>query len=251
MEPEKTRVVLLVDNRSMSKWQEDALSGIADLVEVVLVLSCTNTVTKKHIRRHAAYYALNMVSIRSPLTRKRRIDFGSLAIVDFESRHEGAWQWIPDHVVAALAQSGSLVILKFGMSLLKTDNLAGIDVLSFHHGDPRYYRGGPAGFYELLDGAQSVDFIVQKLSNEFDGGDVLALGHVKACKYSYRQTMRGLYLSSPALLRCAMINLLAGRTVDIKPDGKDYHLPGNGLVVRFCARLLVRKIKHLVDGTFW
>lgn len=251
MESEKTRVALLVDHCSLSKWQENALSTIADLVEIVLVLNCTNTVTKKHVARHGAYYALNLVSIRSPLTRKRNIAFAGCPVIDFESRYEKAWQWIPEDAVARLAQSGCRFMLKFGMSLLKTDNFAGIDVLSFHHGDPRHYRGRPAGFYELLHDAPSVGFIVQKLSNELDGGEVLALGHAKAYQYSYRQTLQGLYLSSPALLRCAVINLLADRKVGIQPEGKNYRLPGNGLVAQFCVRLLAHKARRLLYGAFW
>lgn len=251
MDPEKTKAALLVDNLSLNQWQKEALSGIADLAEIALVLNCTNTDTKKHVVRHAAYYALNIVSIRSPLTHKRKIDPAACPVVDFESRYQGAWQWIPDDVAARVVQSGCRFLLKFGMSLLKTDNLAGIDVLSFHHGDPRYYRGRPAGFYELFHGTASVGFIVQKLSNVLDGGEVLALGHAKAYKHSYRQTLQGLYLSSPALLRCAVINLLANRRVDIKPEGENYRLPGNWLVIQFCARLLVHKARRLSYGAFW
>lgn len=250
-EPEKLKVVLLVGNRALSKWQEDALIGITDLVEVVLVLNCTNTSTRKHIVANAAYYALNMVSIKSPLTRKRSVDFGDRRIIDFESRYDGAWQWIPDDVVAALAGTGAKVVIKFGMSLLRMDNLTGVDVLSFHHGDPRHYRGRPAGFYELLDGAESVGFIVQKLSNVLDGGQVLALGRAKIYDYSYRQTLQGLYRSSPALLRHAIQNYLAGMHLPIEPKGKNYRLPGNGVVLGFCMRLFARKIKRLVYGGFW
>ena len=247
----KTTIALVVDNRRIGRWQEDALLEIQDLADVALILNCTNTANKRHPIRHGAYYALNLVSIRNPATREHGIDFGACPVIDFESRYEGNWQWIPDAIVTRLRDSGCRVVIKFGMSLLKMDNLQGLDVLSFHHGDPRYYRGRPAGFYELLDDAKSIGLMVQKLSNVLDGGQVLALGHAKAYKYSYRQTVEGLYRSSPALLRHAMLNLLAGRQANITPNGKNYRLPSNWLVARFCARLLARKLQRLMYGVFW
>ena len=247
----KLRIALLVDNLSLSKWQEDALSEISDLAEVVLVLNCRNTSIARSIFRHGAYYLLNLVSIKSALTRKRRVDFGRHSVVDFDSRYEGAWQWVPDEVVAAVAKSGVHVVVKFGMSLLRMDNLAGIDVLSFHHGDPRLYRGRPAGFYELMQGSGSVGLMVQKLSNLLDGGEVVALGHAKAYGWSYRKTVQGLYRSSPGLLRLALINYIAGARVRINAEGKNYRLPSNLLVIKFCACMLARKIKRLLYGAFW
>ena len=248
---EKLKVALLVDNESLSKWERDAISKISDLVEIVIVLSCTNTVTAKRPFTHGAYYMLNFMVIRTPLTRKRRVDFGGCPILEFKSRYEGAWQWIPNEVTAAIADSGARVMLKFGMSLLKMDNLAAVDVLSFHHGDPSRYRGRPAGFYELLHGARSVGFIVQKLSNVLDAGEVLAMGHAKAYEYSYRQTITEIYSSSPVLLRHAVINFLAGKRIPIKAKGKNYRLPSNWLVARFCWSLLARKCKRLSYGFFW
>lgn len=248
---EKLKVVILVDNRRLNKWEEDSLSGISDLVEIVMVLSCKNSVTKKHAFIHGAYYVLNILSIKSSLTRKHSVNFGSYPVFDFESNHEGEWQWIPDHVVRVVIESGANVMLKFGMSLLKQDNLAEVDVLSFHHGDPRHYRGRPTGFYELIQDAKSVGFIVQKITNVLDGGEVLALGSAKIYRHSYRKTIQGLYRSSPPLLRRAIINYLSGMSVPIKPTGNNYRLPGNGMVAYFCARLLVRKMKHLAYGMLW
>lgn len=251
MTNEKIKLALIVDNQSVSKWQADALDAISDLVEVVFVLNCTNTANKKRIWHNGMYYALNMASIKNPLTRKRPLNFDDSFVVDFDSRYEGSWQWIPDDVIAQLAEKKCYTMLKFGMSLLKTDNLVGFDVLSFHHGDPRQYRGRPVGFYELLHNAECVGLIVQKLSNILDGGEVLAIGYAKTHKYSYRKTIQEIYRSSPALLRRALINHISGKNVDILPIGKNYRLPSNWLVVKFCVRLLTQKVKRLIYGALW
>lgn len=247
----KLRVALLMDDRCLNKWQEEALSAISDLVDVVVVLNCRNTVTSKTLLKHCAYYALNLVSMKSALTKKQRPDFESCPTIDFNSIYVGAWQSIPDEVVSCVIEADAAVILKFGMSLLKMDNLEPLDVLSFHHGDPRYYRGRPAGFYELLHGVKTVGVMVQKLSNVLDGGEVIALGHFKAFEYSYSETIQGMYRNSPPILRRAVMNYIAGVRVTIDPSGKNYRLPSNLLVLRFCARLVAKKAKRLIYGAFF
>lgn len=247
----KIKVALLVDDLTLSQWHKDALLAAADLLDIVLVINCGNTVTRKKVFTHAGYYALNMLSIRSALTRRQAVEFGSAEVLTFESLYSGAWQTIPNGVVDSMRAKGVQAVIKFGMSLLRTENLEGVDVLSFHHGDPRFYRGRPAGFYEMQNDARSVGMIVQKLSNVLDGGEVLALGHCKLYPYSYRQTVQGLYQSSPALFRRAVMNYRSGKTVAIKPKGKNYRLPSNWTVARFCARMMIRKVTRLLYGALF
>lgn len=244
----KLRTALLVDGLALTRWQERALSEVADLLDVVLIINCMNTVARRRVFAHAGYYMLNMLSIRSPLSRSRSVEFGEREVLSFESEYSGAWQTIPDWVVESMRASGIQVVIKFGMSLLRTDNLDGLDVLSFHHGDPRFYRGRPAGFYEMKNNAGSVGVIVQKLSNVLDGGEVLALGHCKLYPHSYCQTVQGLYQASPALFRQAVLNYRRGATVAIKPTGKNYRLPDNWTVARFCTRMVIRKFQRLLYG---
>ncbi|MEN1280068.1 hypothetical protein AAIH11_35115, partial [Pseudomonas aeruginosa] len=69
--------------------------------------------------------------------------------------------------------------------------------------DPEYYRGRPAGFYEIYENADSVGIIVQKLSNKLDAGEVLVRGYSKVHHHSYKKTSRNFYLNSVVLLRKA------------------------------------------------
>lgn len=248
---EKVKVALLLDDRSILKWQEDALAGVRDLCDVVLILSCRSTAPRKPAPRRGAYHVLRVVSGRNSLTRTRRIDATACAFIDFDSIRHGAWHCIPDETVARLRGSGCGLILAFGMPQLKVANLNGIDVLSFHHGAARHDPDFPAGFYELLCGAESVGFMVKKRSDTPDSDKVLAVAYTKAYKYSYKKTIIDLYQSAPALLRRAMINFLDGVTVDIKSDGGNNQIPGSWLVLRFCACLWWRKLQRLMYGAFY
>ena len=52
-------------------------------------------------------------------------------------------------------------------------------ILSLHHGDNRKYRGGPAGFWEILNNDINTGFIIQKLSENLDAGVILCRGSVQ------------------------------------------------------------------------
>jgi len=57
-------------------------------------------------------------------------------------------------------------------------NIAKFGVLSFHHGNNRVNRGGPSGFWEVFYNQPSSGFIIQKLTKELDGGEVLVRGNI-------------------------------------------------------------------------
>lgn len=72
------------------------------------------------------------------------------------------------------------IIVRCGSGILKGEILsaARFGILSFHHGDNRVNRGGPSGFWEVLNDEPSSGFIIQQLSEELDGGDVLFRGNI-------------------------------------------------------------------------
>ena len=82
--------------------------------------------------------------------------------------------------VSKIKDEGFDVLIRCGSGILKGDILKApkFGVLSFHHGDNRLYRGGPCGFWESLNKEDSIGFIIQRLNEELDGGDVLFRGNI-------------------------------------------------------------------------
>ncbi|HJS37812.1 MAG TPA: hypothetical protein VJ789_06740 [Burkholderiales bacterium] len=72
------------------------------------------------------------------------------------------------------------VILRMGSGILRGEILSAArhGVLSFHHGDNRTHRGGPAGFWEVLERRDCTGYMVQRLTEELDAGEVLARGEL-------------------------------------------------------------------------
>lgn len=68
-------------------------------------------------------------------------------------------------------------------------------IISFHHGDNRWNRGGPPAFWEVFLRKSSTGFILQVLTEELDGGSVIFRGDVPTLR-SYTENLVHLYNES-------------------------------------------------------
>lgn len=91
---------------------------------------------------------------------------------------DGAWCDLPEDVVEQIADETDVAV-RFGFNLLTGDVLArpAHGVLSFHPADIRRYRGiGPA--QPFLAGDDTAGATLQQLTDELDGGNVVAIERV-------------------------------------------------------------------------
>jgi len=77
------------------------------------------------------------------------------------------------------------ILIRAGSGILKGKilNLCSLGILSFHHGNNDFYRGGPPAFWEVYKKEPSTGFIIQKLNSELDGGDVIFKGSIPTSGY--------------------------------------------------------------------
>ena len=80
-------------------------------------------------------------------------------------------------------------------------NSAKDGIISFHHGDNRWNRGGPPAYWEVYLRKPSTGFIIQILTEDLDGGSVLFRGNIQT-KRSYIENIVHLYnVSNPYLAK--------------------------------------------------
>ena len=72
-------------------------------------------------------------------------------------------------------------------------------ILSFHHGDNRWNRGGPPAFWEVYLKKSSTGFIIQRLTEVLDGGQVLFRGDIMTGK-TYTENLINLFDKSNSYL---------------------------------------------------
>ena len=248
----RTTIGVIVDNGQLARWQADALRTLTSDHDLI-VYNCLNSRAGKRRPRHALYYLLNLGTVRNAQTRRGPIppDIRPVATVDFESVHDGSWQSLPNSLIDRIRADQPTVLVKFGMGLLTVPPKSDLPtpILSYHHGDPSAFRGRPAGFYELLTGAERMGQVVQTLSNELDAGAIAAFAETRIHRHSYHATLVEAYRASPLLLRPAIAAATNGNVTGL-PRGKAYRLPGNGLVTRFCLMLLGNLIRRFWYGAF-
>lgn len=203
------RLAVLCDGRTLARWQLEALRQVADRHQLFLLKVAEPPPPPRRLA-HAAYYLLNLLAIRN--RQSRRVPFpagwsGDIAgTFCCEPLVEGHWAALPESALAWLKAQRIDAVIKFGLGLLRVppEDELGIPILSYHHGDPSRYRGRPAGFYELADGAERLGQIVQCLANRLDSGPVLAFAETRGVKHSYRSTLVDSYRLSPHLLPRAL-----------------------------------------------
>jgi len=248
------KIGLIVDDLQIARWQADALSRLPGGCEFV-IYNCTNHHRSRRSVKHALYYALNLASLRTSMTALVGLPeaLKSSSRVDFEAEYDGAWQRLPEALLREIVTDQPAVLLKFGMGLLRVpaESELLVPILSYHHGDPRAFRGRPAGFHELLTGKKTIGQIVQILSNKLDAGEIVAFAETRALGHSYRRTMIEAYRASPLLLKHAIANAVSGKRMGIEATGRVYRLPSNWLVLRFLVRQLRSLLRHLAYGAMF
>lgn len=81
------------------------------------------------------------------------------------------------------------VLIRCESGILKGEilNVANFGVLSLHHGDNNIYRGSPPGFWEFINKESSTGFIIQQLTDQLDGGNIIFRGYVPTKKFFFRK----------------------------------------------------------------
>tara|TARA_B100001059_G_C17791653_1_gene560521 strand:- start:54 stop:1637 length:1584 start_codon:yes stop_codon:yes gene_type:complete len=248
----KLKSALLLDNLILTKWQKQSLKLALNKLDIVLILNCTNTKSKKKYIKNFIYYLLNIISLKNSLTNQKTYNISDEKVYNFDSKYNGIWQSIPDEIYEILKKNNIDLVIKFGMNLLRIkEDKSAPPFISFHHGDPSKYRGRPAGFYEILNRENSNGIIVQKLSNELDAGEILAFAESKVVNYSYKRTALNFYDNSKYLLLKAIKNYSLGKEVNINKCGKNYRLPSNFLGIKFFLLTFNNAIKRFIYGLFF
>jgi hypothetical protein len=245
------KIGLLIDRGRVASWQADALRAIAEPSRF-FIYDCSNSRSHRTRLAHAVYYGLNLLAVRNPLT--RRVPVPAELQIDrrtsFEAEPSGAWEQLPSALLDQISEDSPEIIIKFGMGLLRVPPKLACPILSYHHGDPRQYRGRPAGFYEIMNGATEIGQVVQILSNQLDAGAVVAFAETKAHRHSWRQSLMEAYRVSPLLLSQAIRNARIGRTLAMNPKGRNYRLPSNVTALHFIARSIAAWLRRLAYGAF-
>lgn len=158
--------------------------------------------------------------------------------------------WFPEETLAEIRKFDLDVSLCFGFRILKGDalNIARHGVWSFHHGDNLVNRGGPAGFWEVMDGTPVTGSVLQILTEDLDNGCVIYRSWSPTSdRFSVKANRNNLYWKSAAFVIRALKDLAEGLSV-CPPENqlyrpysnRLYRMPTNGEMFSRLSRLFAR-----------
>lgn len=101
------------------------------------------------------------------------------------------------------------VLIRFGFGIIRGKVLeaAKFGIWSLHHGDNQVNRGGPPGFWEVVDLEPVTGVTLQKLSENLDGGRVLRKAFVRTNNTSFYRNQNSVFWAGVELMSSALIDL--------------------------------------------
>ena len=148
------------------------------------------------------------------------------------------------------------VIIRGGSGILKGDilNVCKIGILSFHHGDNNFYRGGPPGFWEVYNREPSTGFIIQRLNEVLDNGDVIFKGNIPT-SFFYKLNVCKLFLKSNIFLHKILEKISKDiNSVNFFPktlvDAKIFEIPKFHQSIFYLSKTLFLGIKKIFRKLF-
>ena len=61
----RIKAAIIVDNLSLTEWQKKSLKEVEDLIDLKVILNCTNTKIKRRYFKHFLYYVINFFSLKN------------------------------------------------------------------------------------------------------------------------------------------------------------------------------------------
>lgn len=209
------RVGLLLDSLTQPRWVFNIIKDIqsSQVAEICLIIKNETEIQPRgrfksywKNRNYLLYALYNRLDQFIPLVEEdafQELDlqeqlsdvpvFGVLPIMKKFS------DWFPEGDIQKIRTWNLDVALSFGFRILRGEALqiAKHGVWSYHHGDNLVNRGGPAGFWEVMEGSAISGSVLQVLSEDLDNGGVIDRSWSRTSdKFSVKGSRNNLYWRS-------------------------------------------------------
>lgn len=141
------------------------------------------------------------------------------------------------------------LLIRGGSGILRGEILEAspFGILGFHHGDNRVNRGGPAGFWESYLRWPATGFVIERLTEELDGGEVLVRGSY-ATGWFFLLNQAALFAKSNVHFKDLLKKLARERSLPPAEEPSPYSArlfrsPSVNVCLRYLARVTGRAIR--------
>ncbi len=272
------RIGLLVDDVRVDRYVRDLVAWASTRSDVRIshLVVCPQGHSRRArihnaLRRPGGWYELaSRVAFRMLTRLEARALRGSALYADHLLRYDVSGE-VPERLDVAPIFSPSGMVIRLGerdlasLRALELDVLircgsgilrggvlqaARFGVLSLHHGDNRVNRGGPPGFWECYHAWPSTGFVIQRLSEELDGGQVLVRGAVTS-RLTYLANQAHLYAKALPQMQRLLVQIAERGALPAAEERWPYssplfRVPQLHVSLAYAAKVLARHGRKLV-----
>jgi hypothetical protein len=276
------RIGLLLDSFSQRKWIHKIIEDIqaSDIAEIVVLIKNEAESAAKQGRLKSYWRNRNylLYALYTKLDERRvKVSPDAFAtsditpllpdcpVIKVKPEMKAYSDWFPEETLKEIRAYDLDVALAFGFRILKGEALkiARHGVWSFHHGDNLVNRGGPAGFWEVMDGIPVTGSVLQILTEDLDNGVVIYRSlSPTADRFSVKANRNNLYWKSCAFVMRKLRDLAAGHPLDapetqpFRPySNRLFRMPTNAEMFPRLSRLATQyvggKFRSAFTGDQW
>ena len=245
------RIGVLLDSFVQRNWIHQVISQIqsSDFAEVVVVIKNEASESQESPGRLKSYWrnrAFLLYALYGKIDERRvkvtpdafePVDLkpllGETPVIPVMPEMKKYSDWFPEDALKQIREYDLDVAVCFGFRILKGEALkiARHGVWSFHHGDNLVNRGGPAGFWEVMEGLPVTGSILQILTEDLDNGRVIYRSwSPTADRLSVKANRNNLYWKSAAFVIRKLRELADG--VPVVPPENDLYRPYSNRLYR-------------------
>ena len=202
MQKSKLRIGLLLDGTELVAWAYRMIEIIkdSDYAEISLIVEDTLPAEKRRLSlvnqiarkiRSGQFWTtvirLTLTTLERRLIGKpgglpnasKQVDgkdlLAGIEVIKVHPKRQGFSDYIEGDELARIQAHNIDVFIRLGFRILRGDILrsARYGVWSYHHGDNRVNRGGPPGYWEVMESSPVTGTMLQVLTEDLDGGRVL------------------------------------------------------------------------------
>ena len=202
MQKSKLRIGLLLNGTELAAWAYRMIEIIkdSDYAEISLIVENTLPAEKRRLSlvsqiarkiRSGQFWTtvirLTLTTLERRLIGKpgglpnasKQVDgkdlLAGIKVIKVHPKRQGFSDYIEGDELARIQAHNIDVFIRLGFRILRGDILrsARYGVWSYHHGDNRVNRGGPPGYWEVMESSPVTGTMLQVLTEDLDGGRVL------------------------------------------------------------------------------
>jgi hypothetical protein len=281
------RVGLLVDSLRQPAWVDRALQDILESRIATLALVVVNAgqppdcppggrlarwYGARRFLLHELYTKIDARKFAMPDDPFRPVAIDArltgVPVVEVTPRRTKHCDYLADEDVERILAHDLDVAIRLGFRILRGRflEIARHGVWSYHHGDNRVNRGGPPGFWEVMEGHPVTGTVLQVLTEEIDAGRVIYRSYSSTAPLSVLKNRHAFYWKASTFISRKLRELHErgpGALRDPEPGGDEpaaysqrlYVAPSNRemapLITRLAGRYVAGKVRSLVETEQW